>query len=321
MKTRQFVAYLLHFPGPLHISNMRDDYGVSLQTISSDTMYAAITATLAIMGEDIPTNGDLGCIISSLFPYYQTEESAEPTLFFPKPMSFTLKDDDTNNIKILKKVAWIDKHYLELVLNGNISKEENVVSNVHDAYLTKSSIEKFIYSQVKNRVTISRSGEDAKPFYMDDIYFKGHSGLFFLVEGDTSIIDKTLPLLSHEGLGTDRNVGHGYFEFTKTTIQLQVPEAADLGVVLSTYIPENKEQLAKNVDSSSAAYELIRRGGWITAASYNTLRKNAIYAFAAGSVLGGVSSGEGKLVDLAPKNLVKHPIWRCGKTIVLPIKM
>ena len=57
MKTRQFAAYLLHFPGPLHISNTRDDYGVSLHTISSDTLYAALTATLAKMGKNIPADG------------------------------------------------------------------------------------------------------------------------------------------------------------------------------------------------------------------------------------------------------------------------
>jgi CRISPR type III-A-associated RAMP protein Csm4 len=92
-----------------------------------------------------------------------------------------------------------------------------------------------------------------------------------------------------------------------------------MGLILSTFIPEDKLQLEQAIDNQQVAYELVRRGGWITSAPYNTLRKNAIYAFSAGSVLSG--NHVGKIVDLAPKGLINHPVWRCGKTIVLPIKL
>ena len=319
MKTRQFAAYLLHFPGPLHISNTRDDYGVSLHTISSDTLYAALTATLAKMGKNIPADGDLGCVVSGAFPYYQADATAIPTLFFPKPMAYTIPTTDNTQIKKMKKVAWLDKYYLEQVLNGQKLSEADVQLHVNGSYLTNQPFEPFIDSQVNARVTVSRSGEDAKPFYMDEVYFKGHSGLFFLVEGDTSLIDKVLPLLAQEGVGTDRNVGLGYFEYKKEHLEIQVPDSTDMGLILSTFIPEDKQQLEQAIDNPHVAYELVRRGGWITSAPYNTLRKNAIYAFAAGSVLSGTHVG--KMVDLAPKGLINHPIWRCGKTIVLPIKL
>ena len=319
MKTRQFAAYLLHFPGPLHIGDMRDDYGVSLHTISSDTLYAALTATLAKMGKDIPANGDLGCVVSGAFPYYQTDAAAIPTLFFPKPMAYTIPTTDNTQIKKMKKIAWLDKYYLEQVLNGKELSGADVQLHVNGSYLTNCSFEPFIDSQVNARVTVSRSGEDAKPFYMDEVYFKGHSGLFFLAEGDTSLIDEALPLLAQEGVGTDRNVGHGYFEYKKEYLEIQVPDSADMGLILSTYIPADKLQLEQTIDNPHVAYELVRRGGWITSAPYNTLRKNAIYAFNAGSVLSG--NPVGKIVDLAPKGLINHPVWRCGKTIVLPIKL
>lgn len=319
MKTRQFAAYLLHFPAPLHIGDMRDDYGVSLHTISSDTLYAALTATLAKMGKDVPASGDLGCVVSGAFPYYPTDAAAIPTLFFPKPMAYTIPTTDNTQIKKMKKVAWLDKYYLEQVLNGQELSETDVQQHVHGSYLTNQSFEPFIDSQVNARVTVSRSGEDAKPFYMDEVYFKGHSGLFFLAEGDTSLIDEALPLLAQEGVGTDRNVGHGYFEYKKEHFEIQVPDSADMGLILSTYIPADKLQLEQAIDNPHVAYELVRRGGWITSAPYNTLRKNAIYAFAAGSVLSGDLGG--KIVDLAPKGLINHPVWRCGKAIVLPIKL
>ena len=325
MITRQFTAYLLHFPGPLHIGDMRDDYGVSFQTLSSDAMYAAMTATLAKMGEAIPPTGDLGCTISSLFPYYQANQAAESILFFPKPMSFTPMAKDTQDIKTLKKITWVDLHYLELILQGGDLAEENTIAGVRDkVYLTQSECEKFIYSQVKNRVAVSRACEDANPFYMDDIHFTGHSGLYFLAEGNTTVIDKVLPLLMHEGIGTDRNVGHGHFEYQKKKIEIQVPKVSDMGLLLSTYIPTRSEILEKNLDHDGIAYQIVRRGGWITQIGYNTQRKNAIYAFDAGSVLHGLHSGDGAIVDLATeqfKTETKHEIWRCGKSIVLPIKI
>jgi CRISPR-associated protein Csm4 len=271
------------------------------------------------MGKDIPADGDLGCVVSGAFPYYQADATAIPTLFFPKPVAYTIPTTDNTQIKKMKKVAWLDKYYLEQVLNGQELSGADIQNHVNGSYLTNQSFEPFIDSQVNARVTVSRSGEDAKPFYMDAVYFKGHSGLFFLAEGDTSLIDEVLPLLAQEGVGTDRNVGHGYFEYKKEHLEIQVPDSADLGLILSTFIPEDKLQLEQAIDNPHIAYELVRRGGWITSAPYNTLRKNAIYAFAAGSVLSGNLLG--KIVDLAPKGMVNHPIWRCGKTIVLPIKL
>ena len=322
MITKPFTAYLLHFPGPLHIGDMRDDYGVSCQTLSSDTMYAALTATLAKIGEAIPPTGDLGCTISSLFPYYQANQTEGPILFFPKPMSFSPTANDTQDIKTLKKITWVDLHYLESILKGDNLVKENTIADVHDKiYLTQSPCEKFIYSQVKNRVAVSRACEDANPFYMDDIHFTGHSGLYFLAEGNTKVIDKVLPLLMHEGIGTDRNVGHGHFEYQKKEIEIQVPEDSDMGLLLSTYIPTTSDILAQNLNHDGIAYQIVRRGGWITQIGYNTQRKNAIYAFDAGSVLHGLDSGNGAIVDLAPNNFKEHKIWRCGKSIVLPIKI
>lgn len=321
MDTRQYTAYLLHFPGPLHIGDVRDDYGVSLKTISSDTMYAALTASLAKLGDVIPADGDLGCTISSLFPYYQPSKEAKPVLFYPRPMHLNFVCEDSTHIKKLKKVAWLDQSYLEKFITQNSTASNIFVEHVHDTYLTAEEYEPFIISQVKARVSVSRIGEDAKPFYMDDIYFTGNSGLFFLAEGDTTLIDKALSLLSQEGLGTDRNVGHGNFEYTKQSVSIHVPASADASMILSAYIPESKATLQQAITNAYSAYEFSRRGGWITTSPHSNLRKNAVYAFAAGSVLGGVVSGAGKIVDLAPEGMVKHPIWRCGKTIVLPIKL
>ncbi len=73
------------------------------------------------------------------------------------------------------------------------------------------------------------------------------------------------------------------------------------------------------------AYDLIRRGGWITDPGYNTFRKNIIYAFSPASIFNLAIQNvaiNGKIVNLCPKEIaLSHPIWRYGKSIFLPIRI
>ena len=243
MANRQFTAYLLHFTSPLHISDSRDDYGSSRSSLTSDGIYAALTSALASLGREIPAGGDLGCTVSSLFPFCQAEDG-HPTLFFPKPMSAKVPQvDDLSKLKLLKKVAWLDQHYFEQMLAGMpVLDGTDATSHICGRYMvsdTQGFDEGFITSSVVQRVTIpdSEHREPPTPFYMDRIWFNGRSGLFFLCEGDTSLVDQAMPLLAQSGIGTDRNVGNGFFEYEKSTISLNLPESVEAAVSLSTYIP------------------------------------------------------------------------------------
>lgn len=79
------------------------------------------------------------------------------------------------------------------------------------------------------------------------------------------------------------------------------------------------------IEGDYVAYDLIRRGGWITDSGYNTFRKNIIYAFSPASIFNFTTQNiaiNGKIVDLCPKGIaLSHPIWRCGKSIFLPVKI
>lgn len=330
-----FTIYKLHFNSPLHIGDKRDDYGISLHSISSDTFYAAITACLAKIGESIPSDGDLGFVQSSLFPYYQRTKDTECVYFLPAPKLMAMPMLSEKNLdmrKKVKKVNWLDVKHFENVLSGKpvFDESNNSVNSIKGKYLTDFAIdEKFMSSSVVQRVTVSRTGqENAEPFYMDRLSFKGYSGFYFMVDGDTSLLDKAMPLLAEDGIGTDRNVGHGNFSFEKLTLDIIIPESSDYAVSLSMFIPEDKSQLIKMTDGENVAYDFERRGGWITTPPYNMLRKNYIYAFVPSSVFRcDISSVEkvGKIVDLKPtlpdSMSVSHPVWRSGKTLLLPIKI
>lgn len=330
-----FNIYKLHFTSPLHISDRRDDYGKSLRAIQSDTMYAALTDGLAKTGHTIKDDGDLGFTISSLFPYYQESENTEPVYFLPIPFQTHMPElKDVAMAKTVKKVQWVDNALYSKVLQGIsfFEESEEYMKKIQSSYLTERELptgingsKDFINSEVFQRVKKEdRTGqEDALPYYVDRITFRDMSGLYFLVVGDTALLDKALKVLALEGIGTDRNVGLGAFEYQKDTISIDTPSGADYQVSLSLFIPETVEQLKNLLASDKVAYDFERRGGWIT---NTTLRKNAIYGFLPGSVF--CSTGKeciGRIVNLQPhkdgKPMTTHPIWRNGKSIVLPIML
>lgn len=329
-----FNIYKLHFTSPLHISDRRDDYGKSLKVIQSDTMYAAITETLAKIGHAIGNDGELGFTISSLFPYYQESEETEAVFFLPMPFYTRMpKLKDVAKAKSVKKVQWVDCALYSKVLQGIsfFEESEEYVKKIQSSYLTERELptdikgsKDFINSEVFQRVKKEdRTGqEDALPYYIDRITFRDMSGMFFLVIGDTALLDEALRVLALEGIGTDRNVGLGTFEYQKDEINIEIPSKADYQVSLSLFIPETSEQLKMLLASDKVAYDFERRGGWITNTTY---RKDAIYGFLPGSVFCNTGINIiGKIANLQPKGengkpMTSHPIWRNGKSIMFPM--
>ena len=335
-----FKIFKLHFTAPLHISDQHDDLGNSQKIIQSDTLYAALMSCLAKNGEDLPEDGELGFTVSSLFPYFQKDKDSSPVYFLPIPMQSRQADlADVTKAKTVKKVQWIDSNLYSSVLSGEslFDGTDSYIPYIQGNYLTTYELpedingsKEFIRSEVSQRVTlVSRTGEEnAKPFYVDKILFRYDAGLYFIVEGDTSLLEKALHLLSLEGIGTDRNVGYGFFEYTADTLSIDLPKEANHQLSLSLLIPESKEQLEMLLNSECVAYDFVRRGGWITTYPYMTLRKNAIYGFVPGSVFrkdeGESATVIGKIVDLKPETVdveITHHVWRNGKAIMLPIKL
>lgn len=335
-----FKIFKLHFTAPLHISDQHDDLGNSQKIIQSDTLYAALMSCLAKNGEDLPEDGELGFTVSSLFPYFQKDKDSSPVYFLPIPMQSRQADlTDVTKAKTVKKVQWIDSNLYSSVLSGEslFDGTDSYIPYIQGNYLTTYELpednngsKEFVRSEVSQRVTLmSRTGEeDAKPFYVDKILFRYDAGLYFIVEGDTSLLEKALHLLSLEGIGTDRNVGYGFFEYTADSLSIDLPKEANHQLSLSLLIPESKEQLEMLLNSECVAYDFVRRGGWITTYPYMTLRKNAIYGFVPGSVFrkdeGESATVIGKIVDLKPETVdveITHHVWRNGKAIMLPIKL
>ncbi|MDD7318488.1 MAG: type III-A CRISPR-associated RAMP protein Csm4 [Prevotella sp.] len=332
----EYKIYKLHFTSPLHISDQRDDSSTSLKSIQSDTMYSALMSCLAKTGHDIPDNGDLGFCLSSLFPFYQKDKSLSPVLFLPVPLNAKLVEHaDISLMKKVKKVKWIDSKRYGEVLSGRKFDDEkdNIFSQIQGEYICSNDMPAdFMTSETCQRVKIeSRTGDkDALPYYVDRITFKDFSGLYFIATGNTSLLETALNILAVEGIGTDRNVGYGLFEYSSGTMTIDQPDCDCRYLLnLSMFFPESESQLRQMLDGEHAAYEVMRRGGWITTYPFNRYRKNVIYGFVPGSVFSkpdGFDGGKiGKTADLTPKinngTAFNHHVWRCGKAITLPIKL
>ena len=330
-----FKIYKLHFTAPLHISDQHEDLGNSQKVIQSDTLYAALMSCLAKLGKNLPKDGDLGFTVSSLFPYFQKDKDSTPVYFLPIPMQAKQVElADVSKAKKVKKVQWVDSALYSSVLSGESLFEGNdtYLPNIQESYLTTYELpeditgsKEFMKSEVSQRVTLkSRTGEEnAEPFYVDKILFRHYAGLYFIAEGDTTLLEKALQLLSMEGIGTNRNVGYGFFDYTADTLSIDLPKEANHQLSLSLFIPESKEQLETLMNSERVAYDFVRRGGWITTYPYMTLRKNAIYGFMPGSVFRRDEEKSvtviGKIVDLKPDMEITHHVWRNGRAIMLPI--
>lgn len=329
----------LRFKGPLHLSDVRADYGSSNKLIHSDTFHTALQACLAMAGK-LPEDGNIRVVNSSLFPFYHQANKLH--YFFPKPyLEFAGLSDDTllsnkGLAKKLKKISWISAPlFVELMQNKAMqvdwSQHAHWNAYFHDG---SSPIPELMLSSVRPRVTVRRNldGEgNSKPFYMDELRFIEGAGLFCLIQGnDFSLFEKALSILQEQGIGTDRSVGLGQFEADivdenplASLMNLQSDTFCSLGLIA----PKHEEELlewTEGVQSDKVRYELIERGGWIT--SVQGKRKLNQFYFKEGAVFCGSIQGvapKGKSdINLTPQiEGVNHPIWRSGQSLCIPVKL
>ncbi len=344
MKRSEIIKFT--FETPLHIGTVRADYSISSSIIHSDTLYAAIMQAWSLLGKEewIPKKDqwqDLGFSLSSLFPYTTAEE--ETVYFFPKPYGRlndkNLKEDQKPENKQNKNVQYYDADYFLRFLN-NEPVESNYAEHMKGAYLTSKSINQdFMDKQVYPRVRVAReAGEDALPYYIERVYFKEGSGMFAIVqyerEEERKRLHTALRLLEDEGMGTDRHVGNGLFKFTTADnfmLNESLPNSSDYALNLSLFCPDSKDKLEAMISDPASRYEIIQRGGWLTTYPYMSYRKKTVHMFREGSVFRfplKEMMANGHTHDLVPnaENLPEgkapeHPVWRCGKSLFVPVKV
>ena len=320
----------LTFTSPLHLSKGKSTYEDSFKVLHADTLKSALfVCALELFGkEEIDKSFLESFLLSSAFPYTEDE------LFFPKPErfsnNFTIKDPE-KNAKELKKVNFVGQSYFEKMLCAEVCEVEKK-DIVGEKFLSEKK--KMPYrAEITQRVSISRNDADqGNTFYTDRIFLNEKCGFYFILkikqgkEAFRAKIEAALRLLGDHGLGSDKSVGNGQFEFKIEQFDLKMPteNEATHQVSMSLYLPKKAE--IENLDLEKSAYQLTKRGGYIANpenVNHASWRKKSVYMFKEGAVFPKADL-LGDIVDLQPNGegfSINHPIYRDGQSIFFNCKM
>ncbi len=345
--------YRLTFPDGLLLSRGRpDSYESPEALLRADTLKSALLAAAlplypALRERAASAKWMDSFRLTSGFPFCGEE------CFFPKPLTqlpkfrqadgAELPDEDAG--KKTKKLRWLGQTYFEALLRGDKTRWPlarlldggALISDKIGAVAVSEALTSRVSAlHQQPHVFVPRGGGlDAVPYHTESLHFGPDAGLWFAVDylnpDVQPQVEAALRLLGDSGLGTDKNLGRGHFEWESTELRLTVPDAATAThcLNLGPWCPDlAANQLTADL-LASASYTLSKRGGYLAAPAREELvrlRKKSVYMFDEGSVFTappGTPELAGALLDLAPADAagfgIDHPVWRDGRPLWLPI--
>lgn len=308
-----YNIYKMTFTSPLHLSRGKmDTYESSETMLHSDALKSAIY----VAARQVCTAGWADAFmhdirISSAFPF------DAQGCYLPMPLSYH-PAIDADDRKEFKKVKYLTIKQFEQIANGRKP----------DLLVDKKALQPIVWERdTTQRVKINYEG-DSTPFYLEKLYPKENTGLYFMVENlnenDKKELDTAMRFLSETGIGLQRNLGNGRFGCAADTLTIELAESKSTAwVSLSLYYPKNEKELSNDV-LENGFYQFKKRGGWISSSENEnniSLRKKSVMMFTEGSVFPFESIDNKGVVENVKPNiaLVNHEIWRDGKAIFLPI--
>jgi len=333
-------AIKLHLCTPLHLGRGLDELDNSGVIYHSDSLKSALFSLgLADFPHWANDNADAffsGFHISSCFPFAGQE------YFLPKPFlnvrfKFNGVPED-RQAKTGKKVSFLSipvfSQFVGIDDGGELIIDQEHITPDGEFICAniKTAGKSFYKSELQQRVSVPLEGveDQPRPFYLDRVYFEENCGLYFLADfkGNVQLrneIFQTLKLLGEQGIGTDRTVGNGLFNFDETkdvqTVDLRSTSKHKVWMSLGLYLPGKEEFGYLNLEKSS--WVLLKRGGYMGGTSnerFLSLRKKSIFFFGEGSVFNSRVAITGKKVDLKPEwKEPIHPVWRDGQCLFLAI--
>lgn len=330
-----FTLIKLEFNSPLHISKGWGEYDNSDFIIHSDTLKSAIYAVgLNLYPEwrNHYQEFNDSFFISSCFPF-SGDEYFFPVLF-PDETKFNIVDDGTENThKKIKRIEYLSKSLFEDFLLGNsieVSKEQFYSKKfLFEKSVSKISSPIWFAEEVQQRVAIT-ANDIPRPFFINRLHFSNNSGLFFLADfKDDKIknaVFQAIKLLGEFGIGTDRTVGNGFYDFdikehVIENFTINVPSQNDAYINLGMFWPTEKE--VELIDWDKSAWNLVPRGGFMAGSEINEFKhlfKKTVYMFSPGSLFSCSAIPIGKYDDLKPlpDSELMHSVFRSGQPVFVP---
>lgn len=349
----QLTIYHLTFPHGLHIgAGGVESVADSRESVPSDTLFAALLDTAVHLGWDVskllPANDSPALRVTSALPF------AGGVRFYPKPVDLSqlftdgaLKDEGAG--KRLKKIRYLSEGLLRkaagcaylddfLFPEDETKDPENGLALQSGAFwLLPEEVEslppawrlpkdkwwtlrrKKVYeAQTAPRVTVDRVNAAPNLFQSERVTFTEGCGLWFGAVGQIDNLSHLLTVLGDSGLGGERTVGYGHFQW-KPAGEISFDDPKSCAYLLSRWHPKDNELTLLQQNS---AYKLEAVEGWLrTSENAAAQRRKRLWMVAEGSLIAG--NPQGDAVDVKPEydaksvETIPHPVHRPGFALAL----
>lgn len=280
-------------------------------------------------------NGNPPFKVSSCFVFDKILNKNEFIDYFPKPFFNSKKDlvngDDIKDMSYMKKfkqIKYLNKVNFEKFINGiltDLEIFEDVKKNNLDNYRSPAfiNVEVLHNSIDRMRGSTLTLNDQGQLYWEREISFSKDlnisSGIFFLVQGDSSHIIPILNLLTDIGIGGNASIGKGSFDYTIENYNLNIPSEYNCNVSLSL-INDSDAVISNIQENRNSFYELeIRSGYSYFSNEISPVKKNRVFTFKEGSVFDREIGLNGRLVDVAFQNDIK--IYNYYYSFLIPAKL
>jgi CRISPR-associated protein Csm4 len=331
---------------PVHFGDLGIGMEESNERAYSDTLFSAWVSSYARLFGSAAVKNLFDCFptpetprltppfrLSSTFIYH------DKTYYLPRPIAppKNYPQDDLAFAKEYKKLAYLPLEIWQRWYQGEGFTDEDreelqqqVTRKETAGSLTQANA--FEYGKTFEmqripKVSLDRTTRASNFYHVGFVQFKPEAGLYFLIcfdPADQTLqkdLEAALHLLGEEGIGGERSSGAG--RFTATWLDLdetwnRVVNFRDSNfyslISLLWESPFATEYL------QGARYSLRERGGWIVSpVSGQQARRKTVQMFTEGSVF--PQSIDGMLAIVTPENFKRHPIYRSGISLCLPIHL
>lgn len=309
----------LKFQSGLHLGEkISDESDTSSKRLHSDTLSAALVSTYVTQGGVEAEKFMQSFRISSAMPYVG-DSYLLPLPIAKQTLRFEEEADNPSN-KQIKRAEWIESAlWSKMSRNGVLTISKEALSGCKSALLNDRNDVCIMKSKLEQKVSVSKEGGDAVPYFFSRVFFGRDCGLYIIYQTtDEALFRRTLAQLGAEGIGAKRSVGNGLFEVDFSTLRIDVPDNANYCQLLSLCVPSDADLQSCRLQRS--CYSLTTRSGYMSGAmnlpDRNKVRKS-VNMISEGAVM-SCSSIEGSVVDVRPDMFTTHPVWRDGRALCLP---
>lgn len=240
-------------------------------------------------------------VLSSVMSYSKNE-NGKIIHYFPKPIVCNFEYEIDSALKMtyykeFKKLNLVNQNVFEGLINSEISDKylfnkfieyQNLIKKEEKSKINKGELNEidkqklkeleviFDKPLMKNELilhnTIDRlSGstlekdDGGQLYYTDETFVDKNEGLYFLINGEYTIIEPALRFLSHFGFGGNNTIGKGNFSYDIKDFNINLPKNNNSFVTLALFNPTQKEldMFMKEENKDKLWYELEFRAGRI----------------------------------------------------------